>query len=281
MLIGTFPVLTSVSFMQRVSAEPADSPHGAEEGSELSPKGHQLGLGRHQQHQYYTQQRLEQEQQQKQQEEQERQTLQQSVEADHQSDQPDAPQPGRRGLLRFVSRGRLKSGASANSRAGQGMPSEPSQAAASESVSQPSTVLQACPEDAECHTDGEQSGERQSAERMTGQRLGAERQSAEGHSAEKQSAERLNSTEGSAERHSLPNPAESVEMQSASQAEAGQLSGAGQQTHQGTDSPQGLHALSGQHLQQQLQGLKEAADQIRAACVQLQKQLQQQQQQQQ
>ena len=115
---------------------------------------------------------------------------------------------------------------------------------------------------------------------MTDASLGAERQSAEGQSAERQSAERLNSTEGSAGRHSLPNPAESVDMHPASQAEAGQLSGAGQQTHWGRDGPQGLHALSGEHLQQQLQGLTEAAHQIRAACVQVQKQLQQQQQQQ-
>ena len=293
--------------MQRVPAEAADSPHDAEEGPELSPKGHQLGLGRHQQHQYYTQQRLEQEQQQKQQEqqqkqqeEQERQTLQQSAETDHQSEQPDAPQPGRRGLLRFVSRGRQKGGASANSRSGQGVPSEPDQAAASGSVVQPNTALQACPEDAECQTNGGQSGERQSAERMTSESLGTERQSAEeqsaerqsaerqsakGHSAERpsaerQSAERLNTTGQSGERHTLPNPAESVEMQSASQTEAGRLSGVGQQTHWGADGPQGLRALSGEHLQQQLQGLTEAADQIRAACVHLQRQLQQQQQQQ-
>lgn len=186
------------------------APEEPAEGSEASLK--QLGLGRHQQHQFYQMQRQEQEQQQKHQEQQRLQEEQQQQQQTEASDQ-DAERPSKRSLLRFVSRVRQKSGTASHSGA----------------------------EEAEPHTSVQQSATQEGKVCVV-----------------------------------TPEPER--------QADNDQGIPIGSQVHNGEPmSGSEISILSDQGanvgVQQQLQELTAAAEQIRIACLQLQRQLQEQQQQ--
>lgn len=186
------------------------APEEPAEGSEASLK--QLGLGRHQQHQFYQMQRQEQEQQQKHQEQQRLQEEQQQQQQQTEASDQDAERPSKRSLLRFVSRVRQKNGTA-------------------------------------CHSGAEEA--------------------TEPHTSVQQSA-----TQEGKVRDVTPEK----------QADNDQGIPIGSQVHNGEPMcGSEISILSDQGanvgVQQQLQGLTAAAEQIRIACLQLQRQLQEQQQQ--